>query len=120
MYAIRSYYGYYGDQYRSDEITEKAVLYGYEKVHNTKEADIRIEIEEYPVRDEHDYPERKSQEKKVKKDGVERSVTEYYYVNSYKYKYKYQMFNKNDELIYETACEGVEKVSGGSSSYNFV
>ncbi|TAJ12284.1 hypothetical protein DMA11_13620 [Marinilabiliaceae bacterium JC017] len=102
------------DAYRRDEILEKFSFAGYEKAAEDQDGDISFYIEEYPLVSGES--ERKKKQTKVKKDGVETTKTEYYYVNTLKYKYTLKMSNKDGETIHETAYAGVKKVEGSKST----
>ncbi len=99
-----------GDDYRRDEIINKFKFEGFEKVGSDKEYDLSFFIKEYSLQ-QGEY-ERNTMKKTVKKDGVESTVTTYYYSNSFKYKYLLTLKNKGGEVIYETDYSGVKKVIG--------
>lgn len=97
------------DPYRRDDIINRSSLDGYEKTDSEQETDLVIEIEEYPRQStEIKISTRKT---KVKKDGIESTVTTYYAVNSFKYKYTYKLSDANG-VIFETAYQGDKKVTG--------
>jgi len=103
-----------GDDYRTDEIMGKFSFAGYERVEQESDADVQFFLKEYSLQE----GERESKTKKtvVKKDGVEETVTTYYYINSFKYKYVLTMRDKLKQTIFEQEYSGVRKVAGDDMS----
>jgi tetratricopeptide (TPR) repeat protein len=106
--------GMNGDAYRRDAIASNIALAGYDKIGSREDADFIVEVEEYPLR--YGEPQRRTQERTVKVDGVEKKVTDYWYSNACNYKYVLHIFNKAGELLLTKEASGEDNIVGRTES----
>lgn len=113
--------GQYDDPYRRDAVVSATRLSGFTKLNEGANADFIVKVEEYPLQ----WSESKMNTvtEKVKKDGVETTVTSYNYTQDFTYKYVLKIFTPAGESIYRKDYSGNESIKTGnyaksSDAYN--
>ncbi len=99
------------DAYRRDIIVNKAHLAGFEKITDGTDAELTIEIEEYPIR--YTEPERHVQDKSVKdKEGHVKKYKLYSVSCKAHHKYVMKISNQSGEILYKKEMSGDNSISG--------
>ncbi len=99
------------DAYRRDIIVNRTLLDGYEKVAEGTEAELTVEVEEYPVR----YSEPKRHEQEKTKKDKEGHVTKYKLFSvscNAHFKYVMKVSNETGEVLYKKELSGDNSISG--------